>query len=70
MIIEDTRESILEAKRLLGIPANSPVGFIGRVNAAGVMKYQPVLDWKGVRYQVGDEIPDLVSGSDGGELPE
>ena len=67
MIIEDTRESILEAKRLLGIPADSPVGFLRRVNAAGVLKYQPVLDWKGVRYQVGDEIPDLVGAV---ELPE
>ena len=59
MKLENSVESVKAAKKLLGMPENGGVGFQRVVDGEGA-RYAPMLDWQGVRYLVGDEIPDLV----------
>lgn len=52
MKLENTVESVLEAKQLLGIPLDQKVGF--RKEADG--QYTPFLEKEGKRWYVGDEV--------------
>ena len=67
MKLENSVESVKAAKKMLGMPENEPVGF-KRMILDGEAVYTPMLDWKGERYVVGDEIPDLVGEGAGEEL--
>lgn len=52
MILEDTPESVRQAKQLLGIPVDAGIGF--RRNADGVL--QPYLEQGDRHWYVGDEV--------------
>lgn len=57
MILDNTIESFNEARVLLGIPMQERVvGF----HKVGPGLYQPFLDWKGKRYEVGDVVEPLA----------
>lgn len=55
MIIENSVESVKEAKQLLGLPAEASVGFVRR-EWHGKLEYQPVIEAKGRTWYVGDEV--------------
>ena len=59
MKLENSVESVKAAKKLLGMPEDARIGLQRVVDGDGA-DYAPILDWQGVRYLVGDEIPDLV----------
>jgi len=58
MKLEETPNSLQEAKLLLGMSKEDRLGF-ERVEIDGVCKFMPLIQWQGMTYRVGDEIPDL-----------
>ena len=68
MKLESTLESLKAAKKLLGMPEDARIDF-EKLVVGDKVNYVPVIKWQGVKYQIGDEIPDLVGQGTGEESP-